>query len=243
MNKIVILAAGKGTRMKDELPKVLVPLKGKPMIEYLIKSIFDSGVDNNPVIVVSLDNKELINNALKNYDCKYAPQDKQLGTGHALACVKDLIDESADNIIVLYGDHPFIKPETIKELIEVHTGKITMMTTEVEDFNDWRKNYYSWGRIIREGDKIQAIKEFKDASEEEKKIKELNPAFYCFSAEWLWKNIKKLENNNAQKEYYLTDLIKIASEQNIKISSIKINFNEAIGINSKEELEIAEKLI
>ena len=243
MNKIVILAAGKGTRMKDELPKVLVPLKGKPMIEYLIKSIFDSGVDNNPVIVVSLDNKELINNALKNYDCKYAPQDKQLGTGHALACVKDLIDESADNIIVLYGDHPFIKPKTIKELIKVHTGKITMMTTEVEDFNDWRKNYYSWGRIIKEGEKIKAIKEFKDASEEEKKIKELNPAFYCFSAEWLWKNIKKLENNNAQKEYYLTDLIKIASEQNIKISSIKINFNEAIGINSKEELEIAEKLI
>ena len=243
MNKIVILAAGKGTRMKDELPKVLVPLKGKPMIEYLIKSIFDSGVDTSPVIVVSPDNNDLIKDALKKYNCEYAVQNKQLGTGHALACVKDLIDESVENIIVFYGDHPFIKPETIKELSKAHDGKITMMTTEIEDFNDWRKNYYSWGRIIRKGDKIQAIKEFKDTNKEEKKIKELNPAFYCFNSEWLWENIKKLENNNAQKEYYLTDLIKIASEQNIEISSIKINFNEAIGVNSKEELEIAEKLI
>lgn len=243
MNKIVILAAGKGKRMKDELPKVLVPLKDRPMIEYLIKSIFDSGVDNSPVIVVSPDNKELIKNALKNYDCKYVVQDKQLGTGHALACAKDLISERGENIVVLYGDHPFIKPETIKELIEAHTGEITIMTTEIEDFNDWRKSYYSWGRIIREGDKIKAIKEFKDASEEEKKIKELNPAFYCFNSLWLWENIKKLENNNAQEEYYLTDLIKIASEQNIEINSIKIDFNEAIGVNSKEELGIAENLI
>jgi bifunctional UDP-N-acetylglucosamine pyrophosphorylase/glucosamine-1-phosphate N-acetyltransferase len=243
MTKIVILAAGKGKRMKDELPKVLVPLKGKPMIEYLIQSIINSGVDSRPVIVVSPDNKDLIKEELKNYNCKYAVQDKQLGTGHALLCAKDVISEAAENIIVFYGDHPFVKSETIKKLAEIHEGDITMMTTKVEDFQGWRKNFYSWGRIIRENNEIQSIVEFKDAGVKEREVKEVNPGFYCFNKDWLFSNIEKLENNNAQKEYYLTDLIKIASEQNIKINSMLIDAREAIGINSREELEIAEGLI
>jgi bifunctional UDP-N-acetylglucosamine pyrophosphorylase/glucosamine-1-phosphate N-acetyltransferase len=236
------LAAGKGTRMDDSLPKVLVPVKGRPMIEYLIQSIADSGVCKDPTIIVSPGNKDLIKEALKRYGCRYAIQNEQLGTGHALACAKGFVGEEAKNIIVFYGDHPFVKPQTIKKLAEAHKGSITMMTTELEDFNGWRKNFYNWGRIIRDGNKIKEIIEFKDANREEKEIKEVNPGFYCFNSEWLWENIKRLENKNAQKEYYLTDLIKIAFKQGLKIDSLPINPKEAIGINSKEELEIAEKL-
>ncbi len=242
MTKIVVLAAGKGVRMKSDLPKVLAPLKGRPMIEYLIRSISDSEVDREPIIIVSFENKNLIKPALKRYNCQYAIQDEQLGTGHALACAKDLMSGTAENVVVFYGDHPFVKSETIKKLAEVHDGVITMMTVKLKDFNDWRKNFYSWGRVLREGDKIKEIMEFKDANDQEKEIKEVNPGFYCFDKNWLFKNIEKLKNDNNQKEYYLTDLIKIASEQNILINSMLIDSREAIGINSKEELEAAEKL-
>jgi len=243
ITKAVILAAGKGTRMKSDLPKVLFPLKGKPMMEYLIRSIMDSEVDGKPIIIVSPGNKELIQKALARYGCRYAIQNEQLGTGHALACAKEFVGEEAENIIVFYGDHPFVKPETIKRLAEIHEGIITMMTTKLEDFSNWRKNFYSWGRVLRERDRVKEIIEFKDANDKEKEIKEVNPGFYCFNKNWLFENIEKLENNNNQKEYYLTDLIKIAFKQGLKIDSLPINPKEAIGINNKEELVAAERLI
>ncbi len=229
--------------MKSELPKVLAPLKGRPMIEYLIMSILDSGVDRNPIIIVSPENKGLIRPALKKYNCRYAIQDEQLGTGRALACAKELIGGMAEDVVVFYGDHPFVKPGTIKKLVEARNGVITMMTVKLEDFNGWRKNFYNWGRVVREGDKIKEIMEFKDADDKEKEIKEVNPGFYRFNKKWLFNNIEKLKNNNAQKEYYLTDLIKIATKQNVEINSMPIDSREAIGVNSKEELEAAEKLI
>ncbi len=242
MTKIVILAAGNGTRMGANMPKVLVPLKGKPIIKYLIESIIKSGVDKQPIIVVSLDNKDSISRSLDKYGCLYAVQTEQLGTGHALACAKDKISEEADQIICFYGDHPFISPDTIKRLTNNSQGVVTIMTTIVNDFDSWRQNLYYWGRIIR-NHRIKEIVEYKDAAEEVRKLKEVNPGFYCFKNDWLWGNINKLKNNNVQREYYLTDLIKIAFEQGIKINSLTINPKETIGINTKKELEIAETLI
>jgi bifunctional UDP-N-acetylglucosamine pyrophosphorylase/glucosamine-1-phosphate N-acetyltransferase len=243
MNKIVILAAGQGKRMGAELPKVLVPIQGKPMIEYLIKAIKKSGMDKEPVIVVSPDNKDIIQKALRRYKCKYALQDKQLGTGHALSCAKKVIGDNKDHILCFYGDHPFIKAETIKRIARSHNGAITMMTTGVKDFKGWRKNFFHWGRVLRNHGHIKAIVEFKDADDQIKKIREVNPAIYCFQAKWLWKNIKKLKNDNAQAEYYLTDLIKQAFTQGIRVESFPIDPEEAMGINTKEELKIAKKLI
>lgn len=244
MTKIVVLAAGKGARMKSKLPKVLAPLKGRPMIEGLIQSIFYSGADKDPIIIVSPENKKLIKSALKKYSCRYAIQDEQLGTGHALACAKDLlIGDTAKNIVVFYGDHPFVKPETIKKLAEARETAVSIMTVKLEDFNGWRNNFYHWGRVLRGNNKIKGIKEFKDANNKEKEIKEVNPGFYCFDKNWLFKNIEKLRNNNNQKEYYLTDLIKIAVKQGAAISSMPIDPREAIGVNSKEELDVAERLI
>lgn len=242
MNKVVILAAGKGKRMKNDLPKVLAPLKGRPMIEYLIKSVKWSGVDARPIIVVSSVNKNLISRALKNFNCRYAMQKEQLGTGHALASARRLT-AGAKKIIVLYGDHPFLKKETINKMAVSGKAVLTMATVKVKDFKSWRKTFYSWGRIIRRAGEITEIVEFKDASDKEKKMKELNPALYSFDAEWLWKNLKKLKNKNVQKEYYLTDLVKFAFEEGRKVDSFEISSSEAIGINSKEELELAEKLL
>lgn len=243
MKKIIVLAAGKGKRMGKELPKVLVPLAGKPMIERLIQAIIKSGVDSRPIIVVSPDNQSIISKALEQYNCRYAIQDRQLGTGHAVNCAKELVGEEASDVICFYGDHPFVKPETIKNLAESRQGIITIATTIVPDFNDWRKNFYHWGRILRYNGRIEAIIEFKDATDEVKNIKEVNPGFYCFNSEWLRQNIKELTNKNAQGEYYLTDLINLAFRQKEKINSISIDPREAVGINTPEELEIAKGLI
>ena len=239
---VVILAAGQGKRMKSNLPKVAVPLKGRPMIEYLVKSCIESGIDKNPVVVVSSDNKDIISEILKNYDCRYAIQSEQLGTGHALACAKSELAD-ANKIISFYGDHPFVSPATVKKLAGCHNGVITLMTVTVSNFDDWQKVFYNWARIIRRDGQIKAIVEFKDAIEEIKKIKEVNPGFYCFDSQWLWQNIDNIKNNNVQQEYYLTDLIKFAFEQNQRINSTEINIKEAVGINKPEELAIAEKLI
>ncbi len=245
MNKVIILAAGKGTRMNSELPKVLMPLKGKPMIKYLIESVLKSQIDRQPILIVSPDNQEIIKEYLKEYDLNYVIQSEQLGTGHAISCAKELLSESGiKNLVVFYGDHPFIQAETMEKLIVNHYDPITMMTTQVSNFEGWHQNFIRWGRVLRDKDgEIKEIIEFKDASPKQQEITEVNPAFFCFDNSWIWKNISQLKNQNNQKEYYLTDMIKIATSQNIRINSLEIGPEEAVGINSQEELAVAEELL
>lgn len=245
MNKIIILAAGKGTRMDSELPKVLVPLHGRAMITYLMDSIKNSGVDDKPIIVMSPDNQAQISKALKGYSFEVVLQEEQLGTGHALSCAQERLRKDYDHVIVFYGDHPFVQPTTINRLIDSHEHTqypIAMMTTCLDSFDGWQKTFKAWGRIIRDKDHITNIVEFKDATEAQKEIKEVNPGFYCFKSDWLWDNISKLQNNNNQKEYYLTDLIHIATQQGFSIHDIPVESWETIGVNSKEELRLAEAL-
>jgi len=229
--------------MNSDLPKVLVLLKGRPMIKYLLDSVSQSAVDPRPIIIVSRANQALIKEALKKYNLEYIIQEEQLGTGHAVSCAQNSVADNMDNIIILNGDHPFVKAETIKNLAEQHAGDLTMLTVKLNNFNDWRKNFYHWGRIVKQDGRIKAIIEFKDAGEDVKEIKEVNPAIYCFNNKWLWQNINKLKNENAQKEYYLTDLANIIFQEGKIINSLAIEAKEAMGINSKEELEIAEKIL
>ncbi|MEI7620488.1 MAG: NTP transferase domain-containing protein [Candidatus Falkowbacteria bacterium] len=244
MNKVIILAAGKGTRMESELPKVLVPLQGRPMIEYLIESVLKSQISAKPILVVSPSNQEIIKESLQKYDLDYIVQEEQLGTGHAISCAKELLlDSGIKNLVVFYGDHPFIQSETMEKLIVSHYDPITMMTTQVNNFEGWHKNFIRWGRIVRNNGEIKEIVEFKDASPKQQEIKEVNPALFCFDNNWLWQNIEQLKNENNQKEYYLTDLIKIATSQKIRINSLEIDPQEAVGINSQEELAVAEELL
>jgi len=227
-----------------ELPKVLVPLQGRPMIKYLIDSVLKSEVSRKPILVVSPDNQEIIKEALAEYDLDYVVQAEQLGTGHAVSCAQELLSNSKiKNLVVFYGDHPFIQAETIEKLLVNHYDPITMMTTRVSNFEGWHQNFIRWGRIVRTDGEIKEIVEFKDASAEQQAITEVNPALFCFNNSWLWENIQQLKNENNQQEYYLTDLIKIATAQNIKINSMEIDPREAVGINSQAELTVAENLI
>lgn len=244
--KIVILAAGKGTRMKSELPKVLVKFNGKPMIRHLLDSVHKANIDDKPVIVVGYKKEEVMKELGDKH--QYAIQEEQLGTGHAVMSTEKLLKNKSDHVMVLYGDSPFVSSETIKKLIDKHilsNGTITMATIKLEDFQDWRKCFYtSFSRIIRNknGEIVKDV-QFRDTNDEEKKITEVNPCYFIFNAEWLWKKLRELKTDNDQKQYLLPDLIKIAMQEREKIESIVIDPHEGLAVNSKEELEILEKLV
>ncbi|MFA7285222.1 MAG: NTP transferase domain-containing protein [Candidatus Paceibacterota bacterium] len=241
--RIIILAGGKGKRMGTDAPKVLAQIKGKPMIKYLLDSIKKTSITSRPTIVVGYKKEEVINEIGTDYD--YVVQEEQLGTGHAVMVAKDNFGKEIKHILVLYGDHPLITAETIENLLNKHLhskAQITMATVMLPDFNDWREFFYqNFSRIIRNlnGEILKSV-EFKDTNEEEKKITEINPCYFVFETNYLWEKLKDLKNNNAQGEYYLTDLVKMAMEEGLKIESIQINPREAIGANSKEEIVILE---
>ena len=244
--QIIILAAGHGKRMNNgDLPKVLVPFKGQPMIKHLLKSIKDSGVCDKPAIVVGQGANQ-VKEAL-GPDYIYILQPEQLGTGHAVSCAKEILEDQAENIIVLYGDHPLVSAAMIRNLADSHLKNnkvITMAIVKTPDFIDWRAGFYQFGRLIRNKDnQVCQIVEVKDASDKEKGITEVNPGYYCFKADWLWDNLDKLKDNNAQHEYYLTDLIAIACHSGQSINTVEIQPQEALGVNTKEQLELLEKIV
>jgi bifunctional UDP-N-acetylglucosamine pyrophosphorylase/glucosamine-1-phosphate N-acetyltransferase len=244
MNKkiqIVILAGGKGKRMNGgDLPKILVPLSGKHLISHLLETV-QTLTTEKPIAVIG-HQAELVKEKLGG-SCIYALQKEQLGTAHALACAEEAAGD-AEHILMLQGDMPFMTKETMQELAARHLdseAKITLATTELSDYEDWRSAFINFGRILRKDGQVVGIREYKDASEEEKSIKEVNAGSYVFDAKWLWQNLKKIKNENAQKEYYLTDLLRLAFEEKEKIEVVKIDPREALGANSKEELEILER--
>ena len=243
--RVVVLAAGHGKRMNHELPKVLVPLNGRPMISYLLDSIKKSGLDARPVIVVSQDNESKVRE-VAGAQCDYVIQTERLGTGHAVKTTRAVLEGKADNIIVLYGDHPLVKPGTILKLAEMHaknSGPLSMLTIQVPDFNEWRTPFHDFGRVIRNAQgAIIKIVEKKDASENELEIKEVNPSFFAFKTDWLWTNLDKLDNNNSQKEYYLTDLVRFAMDGGYPIATVNADPLESIGVNTPEHLELAQNL-
>lgn len=243
-DQFVILAAGRGTRLnREDLPKVLVPFKGRPLITHLLTQIAKISKNQKPVIVVGFMADKVKTALGDRYE--YVLQEPQLGTAHALRTAKEKI--RAENVLVLYGDMPFISEDSLRKLIRLHHDKsanLSMFTAIVPGFTGEYENLAHYGRIIRNFKKeIIKITEFKDASESEKQIKEINPGIYMFNSKWLWNNIKLIKNKNAQKEYYLTDIVEIAIQAKTPIYSIDIPAREAIGINSTEDLKRAEKML
>lgn len=242
--KILILAGGKGKRMESDLPKVLVPLAGKPMIRWLLESIARSGVDERPCIVVGY-KKELVMQELGDaYD--YVVQDEPQGTAHAVMSAEKMLEGQSEHVLVLAGDSPFTSAENIKKIADKHMEsgmKVSMATATVPDYNEWHAAFWEFGRILRKDSKIIGIKEYKDATPDERDIREVNTSCYVFESNWLWQSLKKIKNDNAQQEYYLTDLIKIAVTEGTEIESIDIFPRDALGANSKDELKILEKLM
>lgn len=239
----IILAAGKGTRMKSDLPKVMHCVHGTPLIGHVVSCVEASGVCNKPVVVVSNDH-ELVQDYLQDR-AVYAIQTKQLGTGHAAASAKDSVLGNEDIIIVLYGDHPYLKPESIQTLVQEHHARkntITAMTFTVPNFEEDYACFAAFGKIVRDeqGNFVQVV-EKKDCTDQQTEIKELNPGYACYDATWFWHNIATLKNDNAQEEYYLTDLFGLASQQQRPMSTISIDPKEAMGVNTKEDLARAER--
>lgn len=241
--QIIVLAAGHGKRMNSELPKALTPLHGKPFIKHVLDAIVSSGVCENPVIVIGQKGDQVRDILGPSYS--YAVQEEQLGTGHAVMMAES-IAKDADNILVLYADHPLVSSKTIMNLVNTQKEKkatLTMATAIVPDFNDWRSAFISFGKFVRnENGKIKKIVEVKDATKEELEIKEVNPAYMCFDAKWMWKHLHMLKNENAQGEYYLTDLVGMAFNEEQVIETIVIEPKEALGVNTKDQLELIANL-
>jgi bifunctional UDP-N-acetylglucosamine pyrophosphorylase/glucosamine-1-phosphate N-acetyltransferase len=243
--QIIILAGGKGTRMESEDPKSLTSLSGKPFLEHILDTIDTLENQNKPIVVVGY-KKEMVIERIGNDRCNFAIQEEQLGTGHAVLITENLVDDKNQTILVLYTDHPLISKKTISSILEKQkefNTPIVMATTKVPNFEGWYGAFIKWGRIKRNEDRdVENIIEYKDATEEEKEIKEVNPAYFAFDGSWLFDNLKKVSNQNNQKEYYLTDLIKIAFLEGYNIPTIDIPPEEAIGANSKDELNILENI-
>lgn len=245
MTQVVILAAGKGKRIGPGLPKVLREVGGKTMIERVVDSVLQSGITKRPVVVIGY-GTEIIKKYLGT-KCTYVLQAEQLGTAHAVASTKDYLI-GVDNVMVVYGDTPFLQSSTLINLEEKHKkseAALSMVTVKLPDFNDWRNHFYDFGRVVRNSSgQILAIVEKKDATPKQLEITEVNPSFFCFKAIWLWNNLPKLNCNNAQGEFYLTDLVQLAMLQNQKLATFVIdNPIEAVGVNTLEQLQLARNLV
>ncbi len=227
----VIMAAGKGTRMKSELPKVLHPLMGTPMVMHVVNACKDAGIRR--IIIVIGNCAELVRETLGN-DFEYVEQKEQLGTGHALMMAAPPLKDFTGDVLVLAGDTPFLTGEILKELVDKHqtsNAPATMLTALIDP-------PLSYGRIIRnDSGNILRITEARDATEEELEIKEVNTSHYCFQAERVFPLLDNLSTDNDQGEYYLTDVISMLVEGNEIVESITSEDPDILlGVNNRIHL-------
>lgn len=235
MRSAIILAAGKGTRMKSDLPKVMHPILSEPMIVHITTHLNRINVDQT--IVVIGHQGEVVQECLKD-SVVYASQNEQLGTGHAVLQALPSLNEEGDTII-LYGDVPCIQSETMERIFELNQDvDMTIYTAVLED----AKQY---GRLIRDTQgQVAAIIEHKDCSDAQRLVKEINTGIYCVKNSALHDYMKKIKNDNVQKEYYLTDLVQLLIEDNKKVQAIPLqDVDEVQGVNDRIDLAKASKWI
>lgn len=233
MKNAIIMAAGKGTRMKSDLPKVLHKILEEPMAAMIVHNVKNAGAQR--VISIVGYRHELVEEALKG-QCEFAVQEPQLGTGHAVMQAKQLENEEGMTLVV-NGDCPCVRPETYEKLYQALDHADMAVLTAVPD------DAAAYGRVIRgaEGN-VEKIVEFKDCSEEEKAVKEINTGIYAFDNQALFEGLKHLKNNNAQKEYYITDLVEIFRQAGRTVAAVNaVDWMEVQGVNDNVELARAGK--
>ena len=233
----LILAAGQGKRIKSDIPKVLHKVCGKEMINHVIDTLRKADIENINVIVGK--GAELVKANTSTRDVSYSVQEEQLGTGHAVKCAIDFLKDKKGTVAVFCGDAPLIKEETIKKLFDEHIkngNSITLVSSVLDDAT-------GYGRIIRNGDEVLKIVEHKDCNEEELKVTEMNAGVYCFDIENLITSLEKLSNDNAQGEYYLTDVVGIQKAESKKVGAVVVDYEETIGVNSRKQLAEVEMIL
>jgi bifunctional UDP-N-acetylglucosamine pyrophosphorylase/glucosamine-1-phosphate N-acetyltransferase len=234
----VILAAGQGTRMKSSLPKVLHPLSGRPLADYPLQLARRLGVAK-PVMVVG-HQAERVEAALGGQAVSFVSQAEQLGTGHALLCAEPACQGFSGTLLLLCGDVPLLRQETLQRLLDVHHRRratVSVLTARVE-------NPYGYGRIVRNGDQLERIVEEKDATPEEKALCEINSGIYAFSAPEVFEALRGVGRNNAQGEYYLTDVVALArASQQTVCAVLAEDADEIMGINDRRQLAAAGAIL
>ncbi len=234
----LILAAGKGTRMKSSLPKVLHPVFFRPMVSHVLDTVACLPLAQTLVVVGH--QYEMVQRALGDYAVSYAVQAEQNGTGHAVLICKDLVEPNCDTILILCGDTPLVKTVTLQQMIDQHQAQkniITVMSTKVAEPT-------GYGRMVNDSQgQLQKIVEEKDASDSQRQIKEINGGMYLVNREFLFSALAQVDSNNAQGEVYLTDIVKKGNESGVKVASFLCENNqEILGVNSRQELSQAHDI-
>jgi bifunctional UDP-N-acetylglucosamine pyrophosphorylase/glucosamine-1-phosphate N-acetyltransferase len=235
----IILAAGLGKRMKSDLPKVLHKADGKYLVDYVIDNVRQVGIDN--IVVVIGHKYELVQEKLANRSVKFAIQQPQLGTGHAVQLAIPALGRFQGDLLVLCGDMPLVSVTTIRNLLDLRrrTQSAAAVLTVVLD------DPAMYGRIVRDNNgMLEAIVEFRDADSEIRRLKEVNTATYCFNFSDLVPMLEKIKPKNVQSEYYLTDTMALFKAAGLKVSVLQSdNPDEGLGVNSQEELARIDELI
>ena len=234
----IVMAAGKGTRMKSKKSKLVQKIFGKEVVKRAVENAKNAGV-NDIVAVVGYQKEEVM--AVLGDTVKYAFQEDMMGTGHAVLMAKEYLQGKKGKVLVLNGDVPLIRPETLNKLIEksIENKEYATLLTAIYD------NPKGYGRIIRdEGGNVLAIVEEKDTTDEQKEIKEINAGIYCFDIEELLSALDEIKPNNAQGEYYITDVIEIMNKKGLKTGAVVVEDNtEILGINDRIQLEMLTKVL
>lgn len=234
----VILAAGEGKRMKSKDSKVIHKICGKALVEWVCQSVNSAGI-NESILVVG-HRAEQVKECVGD-KAKYALQEKQLGTGHAVMQAEEYLRDKDGDVLILCGDTPLITSDTVSKTIKYHkeTGNSATVITAVLE------NPTGYGRIVRDGDgSVLKIVEHKDATDEERDIREINSGMYCFKIKDLLSTLKELNNNNSQGEYYLTDTLEILIGKGLKVGAVKVDdSDEIMGINDRAQLAVASEIL
>lgn len=234
----VVLAAGKGTRMRSKIHKMLHPVLGKPMVQHVIDQL--KQLKLSQIITVVGFGADQVKQQLGNQS-EFALQEEQLGTGHAVQQAASFLEGKEGTTIVVCGDTPLLKAETLEALLNQHEKEgaaVTILTALAAEPT-------GYGRIVRnEKHEVEKIVEHKDATSEELNIQEINTGTYCFDNQWLFEALKNVSNDNAQGEYYLPDVIEITKQENKKVTAFITNdFSETIGVNDRVALSEAEAIM
>ena len=233
-NSVIILAAGKGTRMESDLPKVLHHLAGAPMLLHVMKS--SATLEPERLVIIAGHGADAVGAVARDYNetAQVVLQSEQLGTGHAVSQAKSALADCTGDVIVLYGDTPFVRPETLQALLAARK------TADIVVLGFQAANAGRYGRLVMQGSAVSRIVEYKDASEQERAITFCNSGVICAKADVLFSLLEAVGNDNASKEYYLTDIVQLANDRNLSVAAVHCDEAETMGINSRAELAQAE---